>query len=144
MRLHGLDRGKRQQRAKAERHVRRAPDFDAGGIEKHRQTHAAIFGWTGDRVPSSRGPGPVGLGKAGRGRDPARFELRALLVANAVQGAKDIFGEFSRLLQGRLGKTIAKIGVNSVFESKIQPRLMDHGEKNVGNGRAIAHRCLRE
>ena len=76
----------RQQRAKAERHVRGVPDFDAGGVEQHRQTHAAIFGGTGDRVPAAGRPLPVGLGKARRGHHPARVELRAVLVANPVQG----------------------------------------------------------
>ena len=144
MRLHSLDRGKRQQRAKAERHVRRAPDFNAGGIQERRQSRAAIFGWTGDRVPAARGPGPVSVGEAGRGLDHAPFERRTRLVPGAVQGRKNISGEFSRLLQGRLGKTIVKIGVESVLQSKVQPRLMGHGKKNVGNGSAISHDCLRE
>ena len=87
---------------------------------------------------------PVGLGKARRGVRPCPLELRAFLVANAVQRREDIFGEFPRFRQGRLGKTIAQICIDSVFTSKIGTRLMNHGEKNVSNGSAITHRGLRE
>ena len=49
-----LDRGERQQRAEAEGDVRRAPDFGAGGVDRHRQALAAESFRARHRVPARR------------------------------------------------------------------------------------------
>ena len=97
------------------------------------------LGGGGDRVPAARGPLLIGRGPAGGGADLARLEPRAVLVADAVQGAEHILGEACRLAKRRRRETVAEIGVDVFREGAVRPGRLGHGEENVGKGRAIGH-----
>ncbi len=96
-----LDRAQRQQRAEAERDIRRAPDFRAGGIDGERQALAAERFRPRYRVPAGGRPALVGVGPAGRGGHLVGFELDAVFVADPVQRRQHVGGKTPRLPPAR-------------------------------------------
>ncbi len=80
-----LDGGKREQRAEAEGDVRGAPDFGAGGVDRHRQALAAKTLRARHRVPPGGDPALIGVGPARRGRHLVVLELDAVLIADTIE-----------------------------------------------------------
>ena len=134
-----LDRAQRQQRAEPERHIRRAPDFGAGGVDRERQALAAERFRTRHRIPAGRGPAPIGVGPAGRGGHLAAVELDAVLVADPVQRRQHVAGEFSGFLQHGGGDVGVEIAVMAGLDGGLQAGAVIEGEQHVIDRRAVAH-----
>jgi hypothetical protein len=134
-----LDGGERQQRAQAERHVRRAPDLGAGGVDRQRQALAAKRLRSGHRVPAGRGPALVGIRPTRRGGDLASGQRDAVLVADAVQRRQHLGGEATGLFQHGGGHVAVKLAIMAGLQRGPQPRAMVEGQQHVVDRGAVGH-----
>ncbi len=138
-----LDRTQRQQRAEAERDIRRAPDFGAGRVDRERKTLAAKRFRSGHRVPPRSRPALVCIGPTGGGGHLAAVELDAIFVAHSIQRRQHVAGEPSGFLQHGGGDVGVEIAVMAGFHSGLQARAMIEGQQHVVDRRAVGHdRCL--
>ncbi len=134
-----LDRREGEERAEAESDIRCAPDFGAGGIDRHRQALAAKGFRTRHRVPPGGDPALIGVGPAGRGRHLVVGELDAVFVAHGVQRRQHVAGEFSGFLQHGGGDVAVEIAVMAGLHGRLQAGAVVEREQNVGDRRAIGH-----
>ena len=91
-----------QERGHAKSEARAVPHLEAAGIEQLRQTLSAVFGRTGQRVPTGGGPGLVGLLEARCRGDDAVAQLRAMAIAGPVDRRQHLPAEPRRFLQNIL------------------------------------------
>ncbi len=141
MRRERFDRAEVKQRAEREGHVapmsrspcRRRRAAPAGPCRHARRCAVTPF------QPPSR-PLPVGLAPAGRRRDHAVREPRALQVAGAVQRREHALGELRGLFERRGGDAVGEVGVEAALEPRGEAGRVIHGEEHVGDGRAVGHR----
>ena len=134
-----LDGGERQQRAEAEGDVRRAPDFGAGGVDRHRQALAAEAFRPRHRVPSARDPALIGVRPAGRGRHLVVGELDAVFVADAIERRQHVAGEFAGFLQHGRGDVAVEVAVMAGLHGGLQAGAVVEREQDVGDRRAVSH-----
>ena len=134
-----LDRREREEGAEAEGDVRRAPDFGAGGVDRHRQALAAKSFRARHRVPSARDPALIGVRPAGRGRHLVVPKLDAVFVAHPVQRRQHVAGEFSGFLQHGRGDVAVEIAVMAGLHGRLQACAVVEREQDVGDRRAVSH-----
>ena len=134
-----LDGGERQQRAEAEGDVRRAPDFGAGRIDRHRQALAAKSFRARHRVPPGGDPALIGIGPARRGRHLVVGELDAVFVAHPVKRRQHVAGEFAGFLQHGRGDVAVEIAVMAGLHGRLQAGAVVEREQDVGDRRAVSH-----
>jgi hypothetical protein len=134
-----LDRGERQQRAEAERDIRRAPDFGAGGVDRKRQALAAKGLRPGHRVPAGRRPALIRIEPARRGRHLVGFELDAVFVADPVERGQHFAGEFAGFLQHRGGNIAVEFAVMAGLHGGLQAGAVIEREQDVIDRRAVGH-----
>ncbi len=108
-----VDRALGQQRAQAERQVRRVPDL-AGRHRHHAgQALAAEFFRTGQRTPAAFGELAVGFLPAGRRVDLAVDQFGGGLVADLVQRVEHLGAKFSRLLDDGANRILVQAFVDA-------------------------------
>ncbi|MBA7475862.1 hypothetical protein ES707_11236 [subsurface metagenome] len=139
MRIERLDAAVRQQRAEAEGHVRRAPDFRAGGVDRERQALPAEFFRPRHRVPARFRPAPIGIRPARRGRHHALVQLDAVLVPYAIERREHVAGEFAGFLQHGGSDVAVEIAVMPGLDRGLQPRAMVERKQHVGDRRGVGH-----
>ena len=89
--LERADRAFAEQRTEREAHRRARPHLVAGGGDRVRQAHAAVFRLGGDAGPAGLGPAAIGVAEAGRRGDDPVGAARAFAVADDVE-RRDRFG----------------------------------------------------
>src|SRR5258707_1674828 len=134
-----LDRAERQQRAKAEGHVGCAPDFSAGGVDRHRQALAAEAFRPRHRVPSARDPALIRVGPAGGGGDFGATELDAVFVADTIERRQHVAGEFTGFLQHGRCDVAVEIAVMAGLHGGLKACTVIEREQDVGDRRAVGH-----
>jgi hypothetical protein len=134
-----IDRGHRQHRPDTERHRRRIPHFDAGGVDRVRQFLTAPRGGRGEPVPAGLRPGTIGFFPAGRGGDDAVLERRAVAVARCVERGDHLRCKAAGFLKHSVDHVVGEVAVEAVRHGLAEAGTMPEREGDVGNRRGVAH-----
>ncbi len=137
-----LDRADGQQGQQGEGHVGAAEVLDHVGGESEGQALSTLFDRTGNRVPALLDEGAIGLGKAVRQRDRAIGQLRAFLVALAVERRPFPGGELADPFDDGPDHVLAGAGEAFVLREFGDSGVDADGGDLVGSGCGEIHGAL--
>src|SRR5262245_60800517 len=107
-----------------------------------RQVLAAPLRGRGNGVPARLRPGAVGLLPSRCRGDDAILELRAIAVADRVEGAENIARELARFPKHRLDHVVGKVAVETFGQRRAETGRVLERKGNIGNRRPVGHRLL--
>ena len=133
-----FDRRHGEHRPEPERHRRRIPHFDAGGIDGAGKALAAPSGGGGNAVPPGRGPVAIGLPPARRRGDLAIPEHGAVTVACPVDRRQHLGCEPAGFADDGIDEVVAEI-IDAVGMSLREAGGMAQREEHVVDRGAVSH-----
>src|SRR5690242_4762451 len=104
-----------------------------------RQLLTAPIGRRREAVPTSCGPGRVGVFPARRRRNLAVLEWRTQFVAHGVERRDHVAGETAGFLQYGIDSFLVEIAIQTLSQRGFEAGGVFEAEGNIGDGSAVAH-----
>jgi hypothetical protein len=134
-----MDRPFAEQGTEGEAHRSAGPDLEAGGVDRVRQSHAAVLAGAGDARPAAARPSAIDVPEARRRSHDAILIARALEIADPVERRDGVRGEAPRLVDDRGGGRKIQVRKETLLCRFAEVRHMLERKQDIGDRRTVGH-----